>query len=119
MASYYLCRVDEVPEGEARGFDPRREGADSMFVVRKEGRLHAWRDACPHYGNTSMAWRKDAYLDAAGERIVCSAHGAQFAIASGVCTLGPCLGQSLIPVPLRMGEACDIYAELEELKGTT
>lgn len=45
-------------------------------------------DARPHQG-TPMAWRKDAYLDAAGERIVCAAHGAQFEIDSGLCTLGP------------------------------
>jgi nitrite reductase/ring-hydroxylating ferredoxin subunit len=41
-----------------------------------------------------MAWRKDAYLNADRNRIVCAAHGAQFDIASGVHA-GPCLGQSL------------------------
>jgi nitrite reductase/ring-hydroxylating ferredoxin subunit len=47
-----------------------------------------------------MAWRKDEYLNAARDRIVCAAHGAQFDIATGVCTLGPCLGQRLEPVVL-------------------
>jgi nitrite reductase/ring-hydroxylating ferredoxin subunit len=49
-----------------------------------------------------MAWRKDAYLNAARDRIVCHAHGAQFDIATGACLLGPCLGQSLTPVPLHI-----------------
>ena len=43
---------------------------------------------------------KDAYLNAARDRIVCAAHGAQFDIATGICTLGPCLGQRLQPVAL-------------------
>jgi nitrite reductase/ring-hydroxylating ferredoxin subunit len=47
-----------------------------------------------------MAWRKDAYLDGTGQHIVCAAHGAQFDIATGLCTLGPCLGESLTPLPL-------------------
>jgi nitrite reductase/ring-hydroxylating ferredoxin subunit len=47
-----------------------------------------------------MAWRKDEYLNAARDRIVCAAHGAQFDIATGICTLGPCLGQRLQAVGL-------------------
>lgn len=111
---FYLCRADAIGEGRARGFDPRGAGFDTMFVVHKDGRLHAWRDACPHYGDTPMAWRKDAYLDSAGTRIVCSAHGAQFIIDTGVCTLGPCLGQALTMVPLVIDDSNDIYAELEQ-----
>jgi len=119
MAHFYLCKADELPEGAARGFDPRGEGCDTIFVVRKEGRLHAYRDACPHYGDTPMAWRKDAYLDGAGSRIVCSAHGAQFRIDTGVCTLGPCLGQSLTRVPLITDASNAIFAELQDNQGTT
>jgi nitrite reductase/ring-hydroxylating ferredoxin subunit len=90
-----LCHADALAEGEARGFDPWREGRDTVLLVRHRGELHGWLDACPHYDGTPMAWRKDAYLNADRSRIVCAAHGAQFDIASGVCTLGPCLGQSL------------------------
>jgi len=97
-----LCHLSELPKGAARGFDPQRRGYDTMFVVRIGDALHAWRDACPHYGNTPMAWRKDRYLNAAGDRIVCNAHGAQFDIASGECLLGPCLGQFLRPVGVRV-----------------
>ena len=114
MAHHYLCKGSDLAEGCARGFDPRGEGVDTVFVVRKDGRLHAYRDACPHYGDTPMAWRKDAYLDGAATRIVCSAHGAQFAIDTGICTLGPCLGQALTPVPLAIAAPDDVYAVLEQ-----
>jgi len=92
-----LCDFDDLPDGGARGFDPGHAGRDTIFVVRKGRALHAWLDACPHHG-TPMAWRRHAYLNAAGDRIVCSAHGALFEVDTGRCTLGPCLGQSLTPV---------------------
>lgn len=95
----HLCHLDDLPDGGSRGFDPQATGRDTLFVVRRGPQLHAYVNACPHHG-TPMAWRKDAYLDGTGEHIVCAAHGAQFDIATGLCTLGPCLGQSLTPVPL-------------------
>lgn len=94
-----LCHPDELPEGSSRGFDPTGTGRDTMFVVRRGG-LHAWRNVCPHWANTSMAWRKDAFLNADASRIVCAAHGAQFDIPTGVCTLGPCIGESLARIEL-------------------
>ena len=94
-----LCHLDELPDGAARGFDPAGLGQDTMLIVRRGRELRAWVDACPHHG-TPMAWRKDAYLNAARDRIVCAAHGAQFEIDTGRCTLGPCLGDALAPVPL-------------------
>ena len=90
-----LCRLDALPDGGARGFDPGQTGQDTLLVVRQGKAVYAYLDACPHQGGAPMAWRKDAYLNRSGNRIVCSAHGAQFDIATGVCTLGACLGQSL------------------------
>lgn len=95
-----LCMADDVPEGGSRGVDAHGEGRDTVLLVRRDGRLYGYLDACPHHGGTPMAWRKDAYLNAAGDRIVCAAHGALFDIPTGVCTLGPCLGQSLTAVAL-------------------
>jgi nitrite reductase/ring-hydroxylating ferredoxin subunit len=94
-----LCHLDDLPDGHSRGFDPQRRGRDSVLVVRQGRRLFAYADRCPHHG-TPMAWRQHAYLNAEGDRIVCAAHGAQFEIHTGLCTLGPCLGQALQPLPL-------------------
>jgi nitrite reductase/ring-hydroxylating ferredoxin subunit len=109
-----LCRLDDLADGEARGFDPSRRGCDTLFIVRRGARLHAWRDVCPHEG-TPMAWRKNAYLNADRSRIVCSAHGAQFNIESGVCTLGPCVGQSLTAVSITLDADGTITAWLDDL----
>ncbi|ALK33556.1 Rieske (2Fe-2S) protein [Burkholderia plantarii] len=97
----HLANVDDLPDPGARGFDPYEEGCDTLFVVRCGAQVRAYRDACPHFfGVTQMAWRKDAYLNGDGTRIVCHAHGAQFDIASGECVLGPCLGQRLTSVEI-------------------
>lgn len=89
-----LCRLDDLPDGAARGFDPFSEGRDALFIVRRGHLLNAYQNRCPHQG-ASLPWRKDAYLNHDGSRIVCSAHGAQFDIDSGQCVLGPALGGSL------------------------
>jgi nitrite reductase/ring-hydroxylating ferredoxin subunit len=103
-----LCHLDDLPDGDSRGFDPGASGRDTIFVVRQGRALHAWCNACPHHG-TPMAWRRHAYLNAARDRIVCGAHGAQFEIASGRCTLGPCLGQTLTPVTLTVGDDGEVH----------
>jgi nitrite reductase/ring-hydroxylating ferredoxin subunit len=104
-AALTLCSEAELAalgEGRARGFDPRGSGQDSVFVVRFRGELHAWRNACPHINGAPMAWRKDAYLNAAGTQIVCAAHGAAFEPDTGRCVLGPCVGRHLTPVRLQV-----------------
>lgn len=97
-----LCHIDDIPDGGARGFDPGATGRDTMFVVRQGRVLHGWMDRCPHEGTTPMPYRRHAYLNKAGTRIVCGAHGAQFEVDTGRCVLGPCLGEALTPVPLEL-----------------
>lgn len=99
-AEVRLCRVDEVPDGGTRGFTPAHdEGA--VFVVRRGTTLRVYRDRCPHQG-ARMAWRTDAYLNHDATRIVCWAHGAQFDIDTGLCVIGPCIGQHLQAVSHRV-----------------
>lgn len=109
LTSTLLCRLAELPDGAARGFDPGRTGQDSLLVVRHGARLYGYRDLCPHYGDTPLAWRRHAYLDAERRHIVCAAHGALFEIGSGACVHGPCLGQSLTPVDLVVNHNDEVH----------
>ena len=102
-----LLHLDDLPDGASRGFDPQRIGQDTVLAVRRGRRLFAYADACPHHG-TPMAWRKDAYLNAAGDRIVCAAHGAQFEVDTGLCVLGPCLGERLKALPIIVDAAGEL-----------
>ncbi|MBP1315274.1 Rieske 2Fe-2S domain-containing protein [Herbaspirillum huttiense F1] len=99
----YLCHVTQLPEDGARGFDTDGAGQATIFLLRRGDQVRAWQDSCPHHG-TPLPWRRDAYLDASGQHVVCAAHGALFDPLTGVCTLGPCLGDSLTPVALRIDD---------------
>ena len=57
MGSQFLCRLQDLPDGDSRGFDPLNRGQDSVLVVRRGRRVSVYRDACPHHGTTPMAWR--------------------------------------------------------------
>lgn len=107
-----LGRADTLAEGEARGFDPGRRGRDTLFVVRSGGALRGWLDRCPHEDETPLPYRRHAYLNAARTRIVCFAHGAQFDVATGECVSGPCLGESLTPVPLSVTTGGELLGAL-------
>lgn len=99
-----LCKLDEIPFGQALGFAPFGEGQDTIFIVHLKQGPVAYKDVCPHYGSTSLPWRKNAYLNASCSKIVCAAHGAQFELETGLCISGPCLGESLTPVPLTIAD---------------
>jgi nitrite reductase/ring-hydroxylating ferredoxin subunit len=111
--SVRLCRANAIGEGQSRGFDPHESGEDTMFVVRWGGVLQAWRNACPHVDGAPMAWRKDAYLNADGTRIVCHAHGAEFLPDSGTCVRGPCIGKRLTAVPIVIDARGDLLVTEE------
>jgi nitrite reductase/ring-hydroxylating ferredoxin subunit len=96
-----LCRLDELPPGVARGFDPDSQGDDRLIAVRYGDELRVYRNDCPHQ-HRPMGWRKDRFLSADGRFLVCFAHGARFDIGSGLCVDGPCLGEFLERVPHRM-----------------
>jgi nitrite reductase/ring-hydroxylating ferredoxin subunit len=92
-----LCRLEEIPDGTARGF-VFGSGASRLdfFVYRRGDRLHAYRNACPHQG-TPLELFPDRFLTRDGSRFLCSTHGAQFRTEDGYCLKGPCKGKSLEP----------------------
>ena len=112
-----LCRLSDLEDGQARGFDPFKRGRDTVFVVRRSDKVYAYLDVCPHYGRTPLPWRKNAYLTKDAQHIFCSAHGAIFDIETGACMLGPCLGQSLSPVQVAISQAGEIQLLLEPQDG--
>jgi nitrite reductase/ring-hydroxylating ferredoxin subunit len=100
-----LCHINDFEEGASKGFLENDAGHDLFFVVKKEGELYAWRNACPHVDGAPMAWRRDAYMDAKKIHVTCHAHGALFEAKTGLCIQGPCLGQSLEKVPVHVDQA--------------
>ena len=95
-----LMRLEEVADGESRGFKVYFLGEMlDGFLVRRGERVSAYVNSCPHTG-APLDWNPDQFLDPGGELIQCAIHGARFEIDSGLCVHGPCLGRHLRPVPV-------------------
>lgn len=95
-----LGAVDLIAEGTARNFVLQlRAGRFHGFVVRRGDDVIGYVDRCPHMG-VPLAQQLDGYLSPAGDRIVCSWHGAVFRIEDGECLGGPCPGTRLTPWPV-------------------
>lgn len=112
-----LCRLDEIPDGQARGFRLRDAAGREVriFVVRRGGSAWAYVNRCPHRG-TPLDWTPDHLLDTEGRHLVCATHGAIFRVEDGVCLAGPCMGDQLTPVPLELAEGLlRAPAEVDEM----
>lgn len=89
-----LCRFDDIPEGEARGFEV---GEQAVLIIRRQGQLYAYHNHCPHRG-IRLEWQPDQFLDYEKQYIQCATHGALLTIEQGECIAGPCPGEQLDPV---------------------
>jgi nitrite reductase/ring-hydroxylating ferredoxin subunit len=103
-----LCRLEEIPDGQARGFS-FGSGTDriEIFVYRRGATLHGYENACPHQG-TPLNFLADRFMNRLGNRFLCTTHGAQFRIEDGYCINEPCEGKSLKPIALRV-EANEVF----------
>ena len=96
-----LCREDEIAEGAARSFPAAPGSFTGLFAVRKAGRVVVYVNSCPHIG-LPLEPLPHRFLDTRKTHIICAVHGARFRIEDGVCVTGPCVGQALEAVPLRV-----------------
>ena len=105
-----LCALADLADPGAKGVT--LEGADrfrEIVVVRRLGHVFAYENICPHIG-TPLNFLPDRFLTRDGRHLLCSTHGALFEIASGLCTHGPCRGQSLKTVPFAVRDGQVVLA---------
>lgn len=108
-----LCRLDEIPDGDSARLDfPADSHGHGLCVVRQGDTVKAYLNRCPHTG-AAMDWLPGRFLDADGEEIVCSLHGARFQVSDGLCVAGPCLGQHLTRVALDCEEGQLLFRGIE------
>lgn len=91
----FLTRVDAVPNPGAIVVDfAEREARLSIVVTRRGDAIAAFRNRCPHAGYP-MERPDGRMVIQEGRYLVCTAHGASFALESGDCAGGPCNGEGL------------------------
>lgn len=111
-AARWLCRLTDLDATGCRDF--RLGGGEwplRGFVVRAaDGGVHAYVNRCAHL-RYPLNYDADRYLSHDGRAIVCFVHGALFAPETGLCFAGPCAGQSLARVPVRVADGAVWLAE--------
>lgn len=96
-----LCRLDDIPDGGARGFPAAPGGLVGLFAVRRGAEVRVFLNSCPHLG-LPLDSLPGRFRDAPGGPVVCGVHGALFDPEDGTCFAGPCAGDALEAVPVRL-----------------
>ena len=97
-----LATLATLPDG-ATGVQATIEGEPASLILLKSGDVvRAFHNVCPHAGRPlelapGRFIVEDGYL-------LCAAHGASFELQRGDCVAGPCRGDSLRAVPVRVTE---------------
>jgi len=112
-----ICRLTDLEDPGARSFTigtgdwPLRG-----FVVRVGAAVCGYVNRCPHAGHP-LNLGPNRFLTPRGEAILCASHGALFDKLTGFCIAGPCAGQSLQSVTVKieagfvlLGDDVDVQA---------
>lgn len=106
--SYLICKSDLISEPGSFGFSLKcGEEIIDGFVVQNDGCFYAYRNSCPHTGSP-LDWVEHQFLDMDGSLIQCAVHDARFIIETGECIMGPCAGECLEKIDIRI-ESGNIY----------
>ena len=90
--------ADLADSGKGVRFDVEYFGERApAFVLRFEGRVHAYLNRCGHMP-MELDWREGEFFDLDGRDLICSTHGATYAVAGGRCLGGPCGSTPLVPL---------------------
>jgi nitrite reductase/ring-hydroxylating ferredoxin subunit len=105
-----LCDLEDIGEGEAKGFVGRVEGKQrNIFAVRKDGNYIVYLNFCPHAG-ALLDHIQGKFFNGDGTLLRCGMHGALFRIEDGEGVDGLCVGDQLTKLPSETKEG-GLYIE--------
>lgn len=97
-----LIAVSAIPDAGFAEVEVELDGIAESLVLHRDGdRVRAWLNVCPHAGRR-LDWAPGQFLRSKDGLLVCAAHGAAFETGEGVCVAGPCRGERLRAVPVRV-----------------
>jgi nitrite reductase/ring-hydroxylating ferredoxin subunit len=97
-----IARVGELEPGSVKKFwlicqKYRLDG----FLINDRGSFHAYVNRCRHMP-TPLDFVRDEFLSDDGRFLRCYTHGALYEFGTGLCVDGPCKGESLYRLPVRV-----------------
>jgi nitrite reductase/ring-hydroxylating ferredoxin subunit len=108
-----LCALATLADGRAALVGAAGAPAqEAILLVRRGDRVAGFVNECPHMG-LPLDWKADRLALGGGAFLRCSHHGALFQVDDGVCVAGPCVGESLRPVTLRIVDGVIMLAGRE------
>lgn len=101
-ANTFLCRLADLDATGGKDVVIDDAGVRlGLFVVRWRGAVHGYVNSCPH-ARLPLNWKDDSFFDLSRNYLLCANHGAFFDVATGACVRGPCKGQSLRRISIRI-----------------
>lgn len=97
-----LAPLAGLPDGQLSERELSIAGElESVLLLRHGEQVKGWLNVCPHAGRR-LDYAPGMFLLSAAGEVVCPVHGATFELEQGLCTAGPCRGQSLRALPLQV-----------------
>ncbi|MCU7872228.1 MAG: Rieske (2Fe-2S) protein [Candidatus Thiodiazotropha sp. (ex Lucinoma borealis)] len=108
-----VCEFTSLANPGSQGFTLEHNGGTiEIFVVRRGEAVYAYQNQCPHTG-VNLEWLTDQFLDLSNSYIQCATHGALFRLEDGFCLRGPCAGEYLESIEVKL-EAGQVMIFLNE-----
>ncbi len=111
MSRAELCKLEEIPDGGAKGVEiGDKTKKIGIIILRNGNEVRGFLNRCPHRG-LPLETFPDGFLDETGEILICTNHGARFRASDGMCVRGPCVNVALVRMPLAIdGDAVFLTA---------
>jgi naringenin degradation protein FdeD len=102
LGARIVARVEDLEPGAVKKFwiicqKYRLNG----FLVNDCGDFHAYLNRCRHMP-TPLDFIRDQFVSEDGRYLMCYTHGALYEPATGLCVAGPCKGEFLYRLPVRV-----------------
>jgi nitrite reductase/ring-hydroxylating ferredoxin subunit len=102
LGARVVAQVAEVQPGAVKKFwiICQKYRLDAL-LVNERGDFHAYVNRCRHMP-TPLDFVRDQFVSEDGRYLMCYTHGALYEPGTGLCVSGPCKGESLYRLPVRI-----------------
>lgn len=96
-----LCLLTDIPDGGATAIDAMLPGGrENLILLRHGGQVQGYLNICPHAGR-QLDYAPGKFL-LKNDTLICAVHGATFNQGTGLCIAGPCRGEHLRTVAVKV-----------------